>query len=274
MSAKKAIKTGIFIDVGNNAYRHVECDPGTVRRRNLIMAIKMMSEKILILSEMRKLQNISRDEIAKKLGINQSSVARAEVGIPAISAEYITQMCNILSVNPDYLKDKSDYPFIPGAFIKLHIKGLSARIRPLAWLDLLLKYTKRIDILLLLQEGKGNVVAACAKDDKDTVFLVSVDIPLTREYVLNCPDPRFIKSEKVRMAINYFFHAHGKLDFYKSFASLDKMSKEDIENLIDKAFADVLSNEEKKLIKLIREKKIPINNVFDLAKKINKREGM
>jgi transcriptional regulator with XRE-family HTH domain len=203
------------------------------------------------LLETRKLQNLSQDEIAVKLGINQSSVARAEVGIPAISAEYITQMCNILSVNPDFLKDKSGYPFEPGAFIKFYIKGLSARARPLAWMDLLMQYTEKINILILLREKNNNVFAVCAKDDKDTVFLISVDVPLTRKAVFDQMEKQYKKAGSYIVSEHFFFTP-----------DLENWSREDIENLIDKAFADVLSNEEKKLIKLIREKKIPIETLL------------
>ena len=216
-----------------------------------------------LVSQIRKLQGISQSELAKRISVNPSSIARWEAGIPAIADGYISKACEILSIDKNFLTGESDYPFKPGAFIKFYVEGLPYRLRPLIWLDLLFEYTENFKILFLIKIDKGNVVAACAKDNRGSIFLVSIEVPLKWKEVFDYTKKYSDKKEKINIATEYFFGIQDELVFSKSFSYLlVEQSKEDIEKKIDQVFADILSDEERKLIELIRRKKIPIEPLF------------
>ena len=81
-------------------------------------------------------------------------------------------------MDKSFLAGKSNYPFKPGSFIKFYIKGLSYRFRSLIWLDLLFKHTEKLNVPPLIKGKKGNVVVTCVKDDRGSVFLIFIEVPL------------------------------------------------------------------------------------------------
>mgnify|MGYP004678848699 CR=1 FL=1 len=60
----------------------------------------MISEK---LKELRKNQNLTQSDIAKKLGITRSSVNAWELGISIPSTRYIVELSELFGVSADYL---------------------------------------------------------------------------------------------------------------------------------------------------------------------------
>ncbi len=220
---------------------------------------------ISIVVQIRKLQNISQAELAKKTGVNQSSIARWEAGIPAIADEYISKTCEILSIKKSFLDGKTDYPFKHAAFIKFFIKGLSYRLHPFAWLEMLLQYSD-LKILLLLREDTDKVIAACVQDDHGSIFLISIEIPLTWKDFFDFQNQYSTKgTHKALITTKHFFSAKGTLGLYHFFNDIVKFSRDDIARKIEEAFSDVLSDEEKKLIAFTRENKIPADIMTKLS---------
>ena len=212
-----------------------------------------MNKKWIVLPEIRKLQNISQDTVAGNLGVNRVSIARLEAGIPALAQHYKERICDMLQINREFLFGEDKYPFVPNAFIKFYVKSLSYRLRPMAWFDLLLRYTEKIDMLLLLgllrRKKKGNVVAVCIKDDRGSVFLISIDVPLKWETAMNCIKEHTDKGVKVNVTTKYFSDLETIMEKYlndliagvkprKLFSYLEDKSKKEIEEVIDEAFSD------------------------------------
>ncbi|MFI5294336.1 MAG: helix-turn-helix domain-containing protein [Thermodesulfovibrionales bacterium] len=219
------------------------------------------------LAEIRNLLGITKAEVAVRLGVNGSSVARKEAGIPALSDDYIPQICAMLSVNEAFLSGKTSYPFLPNSFSIFHVKGLKNRISPLGWLNLLITYSENIKLLLLLRRKSDNVVAACVKDDKDSVFLISVEIPLLFKTVFEYIGKQ--AEGKVRVTEKECFDSPNIASPH-TFSDIAHYSRDLVESMIEDAFADVLSDKEKELVKFIRGKNVPIEKMIDYAKKTKK----
>ena len=228
-----------------------------------------------LLSQIRKLQGISQQDIAQKIGVRRATVAQYEAGIPSIGAPKIELLCDVLSVDKEFLDGKASYPFRSGSFIKFYVRGLSYRLHPLIWLDLLLRYTKGVKVLLLRKGKKNDVVAACARDNRGSIFLISIEVPLTW---MEAFDYRKHSAERAGTSMvtkNLFDLILGEysddilsgLRPRKFFPYLENWSREKIEKTLDKAFADILSEEESGLIELIRKKEMPLSHLEDLSKK-------
>lgn len=203
-------------------------------------------------------QGISQSKIARKLGVNQSSVSRKIAGIPALSSEYKTPICEILSVDNKFLDGLSDYPFLPGAFVKFRIRGLRARRRPLAWLKLLCQHARHLDVLLLLKEDNTHVAVACVKDDRESIFFVFVEIPLRMQGVSDLISTQ--PKDKVRFkAITYFDST--TLGFHRNAHDIEHYERNTVDFLIDDSMLDVLSDEEKDIIRDIRKKRPDLNKL-------------
>ena len=217
-----------------------------------------------MLAEIRELQGIRKSLIAEKIGVHPSSVGRLEAGIPALSAEYISKICAILSINEAFLYEKSDYPFLPQSFLIFRVKGLKVRFRPLGWLELLSKYTSKLKVLLLLPMNKENVVAACVQDDKDSVFLISVEIPTSYKTVFEYR--RKQPEDKIDVVANGYFDAPNVLSHRHSFSDIATYPRDMIQSMIEDAFASSLTIEERNLIRIVRKNKIPIEKMIECAK--------
>jgi transcriptional regulator with XRE-family HTH domain len=220
------------------------------------------------LSEIRDLQGVTKAEIAKKLGVHPSSVGRIEAGVPALSGEYVAKICAMLSVNEDFMSGKTDYPFLPKSYLILKVRGLNNRLRPLGWLELLISFSKRLEILLLLRRNKDTVVAACVKDDRDSVFLISIEIPLLFktifEYTRKQPEG------KIQITAEEYFDSPNTVSFHGSFSDIAHYPKDLVESMIEDALAGLLSDKEKELIKVVRKKDVPIEKMIEYAKKLRK----
>ncbi len=77
----------------------------------------MISEK---LKELRKNQNLTQSDIAKKLGITRSSVNAWELGISIPSTRYVVELSELFGVSADYLLG------IPGTST-VNVDGLSEK---------------------------------------------------------------------------------------------------------------------------------------------------
>ncbi len=225
-----------------------------------------MSNRLITLLQIAELAGISQSKMANELGKNQSSVSRVFGGIPALSAEYISRICEMLQINENFLHEKSDYPFLPGSFVKFKIGGLKARRQPFTWFELLANVSQSLKVLLLLSEKKGNVVVACVKDDKGSIFLVSVEIPLPLRSVFAYAQK--YSTKKIILKAEFFFDPR-VLGPYRSvddfIASYDKNA---VDTLIEDSLLDVLTPQEKKLIRIVRRKKIPIEKIIELITKM------
>jgi transcriptional regulator with XRE-family HTH domain len=227
-----------------------------------------MNEQWTALSIVRELQAIPKSEIAKRLGVHPSSVGRTEAGIPALSSEYISTMCKILSINESFLYEKTTYPFSPKSFLKFYVRGLSSRLKPLKWLEFLADYSENLKLLLLLRRKSDNVVAACVEDDKNSVFLISVEIPLSFKTVFEYT--RKQPERKVRVAAREFFDSPNILSPHTSFSDIAHYPRNLVESMIEDAFAEFLSDKEKELIKVIRQNSSPIKKMIEYANKTKK----
>lgn len=223
-----------------------------------------------ILKKVREFQGIRQTEIARQLGINQVSVAQIENNIPALNKDYISKICKILSIDEEFLYNKSDHLFIPNSFLKFRVKGLKARVSPLAWLDLILKYSNAAKVLLLTRENKTSVLTACVKDDRNSIFFVRIDIPLTFQkvfdYIRELPKN---KSSKIPVSVKSFFDS---LDVaspstYRSFDGIAHYDRNAVNSLIEEAFVELLTDKEKELILKIREKSIDPHILIQHIKK-------
>ena len=199
-----------------------------------------------LLNQIRKLQGISQQDIAQKIGVGRTTVAQYEAGAPAIGAVKTKLLCDVLSMNEEFLSNRSNYPFKPGSFLRFYIKVLLHRFRPLTWLDLLCRHTEKLNILLLTRGKKGNIAVTCIKDDRDSVFLVFVEVPLllmeVSSYLETYRDQN--KVAKVEIAVKHLsditltdslpdsLPLSQNPSFY-----LKDFSKKDIEDTIDKVFA-------------------------------------
>lgn len=223
------------------------------------------SSRWITLLEIRKLLGISQTELARELGVHHSSIARVEAGVPALSAEYIHKLCVMLSINETFLYEKSDYPFLPKSFLVFKVRGLSSRLRPLSWLDLLMKYSRGLKVLLLLRRKTDNVVTACVKDYRDSLFLVSIEFPLPFKNVFEHVGKQ--PEEKILLHAKEFFDRLNVLSPLRSFEDIAHYPRKMIDSMIEEAFEDVLSEKEKELIRTIRRNKIPVEKMIEQAKK-------
>lgn len=221
-----------------------------------------------IISEIRKLQDISQAELAQRAGINQSSVARWEAGIPAIAENYIAKVCKILSIEKHFLEGKSEYPFLSKSFLIFKIQGLKARVNRFKFIEYLFPFSKELKILLLLNP-QNKVLSACMKDDHGTIFLVLIYIPLmvfdVIKYFEKLPEK---DRNKVMFKTDQFFCDKKEFGIYRTTDDIRNFSKDDVEKLIDESFLDFLSDKEKEIIKLIRQREmLPDEVIKKLQKK-------
>jgi len=211
-------------------------------------------QKMQALSEIRALQGISVAAVATMLGVSAPSVSRFEVGIPAISADtYLPQICSMLSINPDFLNGKTDYPFIPGSFLRFYVRGLKSRVYSLAWLEVIMKYAEKVDLICLLRRKNNNIVAVVAKDNQGSIFLISIEIPLPVKTLFDCLRERYASDSKHKAdatAIEYF-DSKGELGV-TPIEDLKNFNKLSCEALIERELSKVLSESEQRLIAKIR----------------------
>jgi len=224
-----------------------------------------------ILKKVRELQDITQSEIALRLAVDQTSVVKIENNIPALTREYIVRVCKILSIDENFLEGKSNYLFLPKSFLKFRISGIKARISPLAWLDLILSYSNTAKVLLLTRENKPQLVGACIKDDRNSIFFVRIEIPLTFQkvfdYVNDLPESK--RDTIYILAKSFFMHPEHHL--ISSFDDIAHYDREAVNSLIENAFVEVLTEKEKELILKIREKNIDLNF---LLKNLKREETM
>lgn len=223
-----------------------------------------------ILKKVRELQGITQIEIARKLGIDQTSINKIENNISALNKEYISKICKILSINEEFLYNKSDYLFIPKSFLKFRVKGLKARVSPFAWLDLISGYSSAARVLLLVRENKASVLCACVKDDRDSIFFVRIDIPLTFQkvfdYIKELPNN---KRDNIPVLVKSFFDRLDVAGIYHSFDAIAHYDRNAVNSLIEEAFVEVLTDKEKELILKIREKSIDPHILIRYIKRLS-----
>lgn len=236
----------------------------------------MYNEKTMrweAVSDIRQLRGLSQREIARRLGVNQSSVARAEAGIPALSPEYLKQMSAIIAIDLNFLEEKKEYPFVVGSFSLFRVRGLRYRLHPLKWLEVLSTYTEELRVLLLLRRHSSDVLAACVKDDKNSIFLVEVAVPLTYKTVFDFVNQARGKSKtEIYVAGKEYFDARGVAGpaARRSFAGIENFTRAQIESMIEDTFAELFTDDEKKLIADLRRLKIAPSKMSEYAEKLSK----
>ncbi|MBU4491042.1 MAG: helix-turn-helix domain-containing protein, partial [Euryarchaeota archaeon] len=195
-----------------------------------------------MIAEIQDLLGIRKSEIARALDVHPSSVGRTEAGIPALSGEYISRICAMLSINEDFLYESADYPFLPESFLIFKVRGLKNRLRHLGWLELLISCSTNLKVLLLLRRKRDSVVAVCVQDDRNSVFLISIEIPLSFktvfEYVRKQP------KEKVRIIAQEYFDSLDILSPHHSFSDIAHYQRDTIESMIEDAFASYPSEKQ------------------------------
>lgn len=67
-----------------------------------------LSKTVLRIIDQREKNNISQDELAKKIGIPSTAMSKIEHGTRKISANEILQMSEVFGVSTDYLFGNSD----------------------------------------------------------------------------------------------------------------------------------------------------------------------
>lgn len=59
-----------------------------------------MNERIIIL---RKLLNLSQKEFGNKIGLLQATISAIELGKSSVTSQHIITICNVFSVNEEWL---------------------------------------------------------------------------------------------------------------------------------------------------------------------------
>jgi len=219
--------------------------------------------------EIAKFQGISQSEIARRLDVHQSSVSRALGGVPAVGPERILkkEICSMLSIDEEFLSEKSNYPFLPTSFVRFRIRGLKARRHPLAWLELLNNYSEELKVLLFLQENLKRVEVACVKDNKDSIFFVFIEIPVSREKFFDYVGKG--RQNKVFVVVNEFFDST-TVGLYRSADDIADYDYGTLDSLIKEAFSYILTDTERRLIQVVRENKVSIEKVIEYIERKEK----
>ena len=225
-------------------------------------------DKRTFIINMASLQGLKQTALSGLLGVKQSSISRASGGLKAVSQERFSSICPRLGINPEFALDKTDYPFLPGGFIKLTIKGLKYMLQPFAWLELLLAYCNKLTILLLLQQKNNRVEAICISDDRGTIFLLTVEIRFFMDDFVE-----FIKDGRENR-INLYgrtFFDNKTAGLYRTAADISGFDRNRIDRLIKKTLTTQLSDEECELILATRESCVPVPEILKFMGKENKR---
>lgn len=233
----------------------------------------MLTKTGNILKKVRDLQGFKQQEIASRIGIDYTSIAKCENGVPALSRETVGKICHILSVNEAFIYGQDDYIFRRNSFLKMRVKGLNARLDSLDWLRLLTRGVAEVKGLLLTRKETEKILAGMIKDSMNSVFLVAIDIPLNISSFVEKwynQEPEVIKNKKLKV-VPFFDRIDHDLADYGSFSDIEGYSKDMIAQMIEKEFEDDLSTEENDLIKKIRRKFV---NIQDLSDYVDKNYGI
>jgi hypothetical protein len=223
----------------------------------------MMDRRALIIN-FASLQGITQTQLSQWIDVKQSSVSRASGGLKSVSLDKFAIICSRLGIDPDFLHDKSDYPFIPHTFLKFSIGGVKHSLQPFSWLKLLLNYSQKLTILLLLQKKNDRVEAVCMKDHRGTVFFVTIT---TKIYMQDFFD--FFKNrpqDGITLLAKPFFD-NKSAGLYRTASDIASFDRSSIDKLIKTALLDILTEEERTLIKTIRESGVPIVDILQSIKK-------
>ena len=142
------------------------------------------------------------------------------------------------------------------------------RSRPFAWLDLLLKYSQKLKILLLLKSLKERVEVACIKDTHGSVFLVFIGIPISWKSFFDYASKEGLE-DRVVMVAKHFFDA-ASAGFYQSADDISHYNMTDVDSLMEEAFSEFLTEDERQLIRVARATNIPIKKIIDHVENMQK----
>lgn len=97
----------------------------------------------------REMQGLKQSDIAKNLQITQSSIAKFESGASTLGQDTLYRMAKLISINPEYLENKSANPFKSNKLIKMFLPTKLALTVDFSFIHSLVEINRKLDFLFL-----------------------------------------------------------------------------------------------------------------------------
>lgn len=141
---------------------------------------------------------MTQTNVAKRVHIDQSSIAKFEREQLDLSEEVLLKLADIYEINKDYVKKKSEYPFIPGHFYKLYTSGRS--VKKLDFLFALPFLSVYFDAVTIIPDLSAITKFFRVRVLSSSVYAIVLKDHLGTIFLLREKNPRsFIKASKYLM---------------------------------------------------------------------------
>lgn len=228
-------------------------------------------KNVFVLKFVRQLLDLTQGDIANMVGVDSSSIAQLERGLPALKRETVKEICGILSINDGFVYGEANDIFRPRSFLKMTVKGKHNMALPTRWFSLLVDSRKlgKVEVLLYCRKVPGKVIGALIRDSLGSVFIVKVEVFLdTRTMGLEAlgeinVDLKLLETNNEWAGLRETGNEWAGLLETLGHSDADDRAK--VESILDEKFKELLSEEEKELIGIVRKNPSNIKNIIRFA---------
>lgn len=214
--------------------------------------IKNFTQNYKVIKYFRKFAGLTQKELAERVGVDRSTIAKLEAGLPVLKVEEVEKIYEILKIN------RNGSPFLQNQIYWCKIRSVDILFDMLSFID---SYSKDIEGLAHFHTQYGKFTGLFLKNEVSAYFVFCLVPPISANTYLatiNIMKESFISIKKIYFTEleNYYISCYKSIDLQK----LETLMQHEL-TVIEP------TSEEQKLLVFIRKNKLKPFKIIDYCQK-------